>query len=456
MFYYNELPGDLKKDILKGDPRLGVVGLWHLGCVIEAAWSGLGFSVTGFDYAPETIDALKDMRPPIFEPGLEKAISASVKSGTAVFTGEIRALSECDYVFIAFDTPVTEDDGCDLSPIERAVRDLGQVMKDGSMVIVSSQVPVGTCRRLRTILQLGNPKIELVYSPENLRLGGAIECYLNPGRVIIGSETERASQKASALFKAIKTELLVMGIESAEMVKHAINAYLASSVVFADHLSLLCESTGADIVETVRGLKTDPRIGPFAYLSPGIGFSGGTLARDLKVLSDLNFAAGKKAHLFDALLRFNSERKDAIIERVAEILGGPAEGRTIAALGLTYKPGTSTLRRSLAVEIANMLADRGATVRAYDPKADYRELKEPPRFKVCSSVDEALSGSECALLLTEWSEFREYNWSWGSCLVKERNIFDTKNFLKGGDLAECGFKYYGVGTGGARGDGGSG
>ncbi len=425
--------------------RIGIVGLWHLGCVLAAAWSKLGFRVIGFDYSKDLINNLNRNQPPIFEPNLEEMLMCAREKGKLNFTNEIKLLKDCDFIFLAYDTPVLDNDESDLTPLQSAIDNLGNIMKDGAVVIVSSQMPVGTCQRFRTHLQKKNPTIELVYSPENLRLSEAIECYLNPGRIIIGAESETALSKIVALFNEIHAEIITMNIVSAEMVKHAINAFLADSIVFANHLADLCEVSGANILDVIKGIKTDARIGQKAYLSAGIGFSGGTLGRDLKVLAKLNEISGQRAFLYEALLKFNSERKNVILSKVMHLLNGELSEKTICVLGLTYKPGTSTLRRSLPLEIVKLLAQKGAKLKVYDPKANYKELNEELPFKICNSIDEAILESDLILLLTEWDEFKEYDWEKGATLVRDKKFFDTKNFLYDIGLSQKGYHYFGVG-----------
>ena len=428
--------------------KIGVVGLWHLGCVLSAAWSKLGLSVIGFDYAGDLIGNLNMNKPPIFEPQLRETLKESRVKGRLSFTDQITTLKDCEFVFLAYDTPVLNDDESDLSPLLKAIADLGKVLSNGSVIVVSSQTPVGTCRAFRASLQKRNPTLELIYSPENLRLGEAIACYLKPGRVIVGADSQIAVSKAVALFSRLDTEIITMSIASAEMVKHAINAFLANSIVFVNHLADLCEVSGANILDVVRGVKSDERIGKRAYLSAGIGFSGGTLGRDLRVLSGLNRSSGQKAFLYESVLQFNADRRGLIVDKVTRILGGTVCNKTISVLGLTYKPGTSTLRRSLPLEIVELLAQGGARLRIFDPKADYGELTTLPPFEICGSIDEALSDSDLVVLLTEWDQFRKYPWEKAARLMRQNKIFDPKNFLYDMRLEDKGYEYVGVGFAG--------
>lgn len=249
------------------------------------------------------------------------------------------------------------------------------------------------------------------------------------------------------LFKVIGTQIIPMNLASAEMVKHAINSFLANSIVFANQLADLCEVCGADILDVVSGMKSEERIGQKAYLSPGIGFSGGTLGRDLRVLSALGAKRGGKTTIYDAILEFNADRKNAVVDHVVQLLGGETRGKTIAILGLTYKPGTSTLRRSLPLEIAQLLVRTGARVKAYDPRADYGELDAVPEFETCSTIGDALRESDLAVLLTEWPEFKDYDWEAGGKLMRQMRVFDAKNFLVNVQLSAKGFQYSGLGLG---------
>ena len=427
------------------DHKIGIIGLWHLGCVLCASWTKLGFNVIGFDRSETIIKNLKNSEPPIYEPALQEILFSSQKKKVLHFTNKMNELNACDIVFLSLDTPVLENDGSDLSPLQNAIEELKYIIKDGSIIVISSQTPVGTSLKFRNIIQSTKPDVELVYSPENLRLGEAIKCYLDPGRIIIGAETETALSRAIPIFQRISAEIITMNLASAEMVKHGINSFLANSIVFSNHLADLCEISDANIFEVVRGMKSDQRIGLKSYLSPGIGFSGGTLGRDLQVLSKKNQMAGQDAFLFETIHKFNLNRKNTIANKIQKILNGNISDKTISILGLTYKPGTSTLRRSLPLEIVEILIKKGAKIKVYDPKANYDELSEKPVFQVCSSIDDALFESNLVVLLTEWAEFKMYDWEKGLDLVKEKKLFDTKNFLYDLTLKKYGCSYFGIG-----------
>ena len=423
---------------------IGVIGLWHLGCVLCASWYKLGNKVIGFDFDKSRVDKLKKGIPPLFEPNLSETIQSGLDNNKLSFSNETSSLSTCDFIFLSFDTPVLEDDTSNTTILKESVNSVRKVMKNGSILIVSSQSPVGFCNYLRNRLKEANSTLELAYSPENLRLGEAIECYINPGRIILGTADIDAEKECKNLFSAIRAEILSMGLESAEMVKHGINSFLSNSIVFANHLADICEEYGANIDDVTRGMKSDPRIGKKAYLSPGIGFSGGTLGRDLKVLEQKNQAMNGYAKLFGLIHQLNQERKFSIVSRIEKILGS-LKNCTIGVLGLTYKPGTSTLRRSLPLDIINLLIDKNCKIKAYDPKADFAELSSEPRFSISSGIKEVADAVDLLLLLTEWQDFKDYDWKDIPKIMNKPLLFDTKNFMEKKVMVSFGFDYYSVG-----------
>lgn len=377
-----------------------------MGCVLSAAWSKLGFNVVGFDYSNELIDDLNQNKPPIFEPDMENMLKASRNEGRLKFTNEINLLKDRDFIFLAYDTTVLDNDESDLTLLKNAINGLKKVMKQGAVVVVSSQSPVGMCKIFREQLQKEDPDLDLVYSPENLRLVEAINCYLDPGRIIIGGETEPVLSKVKALFNNIDGEIITMNLSSSEMVKHGINSFLAMSITFANNLSELCEVTGANINSVIKGMKSDQRIGLKAYLTPGIGYSGPCL----KILKNINNRFNKKADIFENIYKFNSKRKYSIIDKIKKLCDNNLKSRKIGILGVTYKPGTSTLRRSLPMEIVEILGQEECDVAVFDPKANYDEYLNEKKFIISKSIPELMKRSGLIILLTEWPEFRSINW----------------------------------------------
>ena len=430
--------------MLKKEKKIGIIGLWHLGCVLAAAWSKKNYIVSGFDHNKDRVENLTQGHLPIYEPGLEKNIKQSVTKNLLFFSDNIITLSNSDFIFLSYDTPVLENDDSDISILVQSVKEAAIIMKDNSVLIISSQTPVGLCTELRQEIKKINDSLDLAYSPENLRLGEALDCYINPGRIILGTANKETEEKCISLFQEISEDIIAMNLESAELVKHGINSFLATSIVFANSLADVCEKSGANIDDVVKGLKSDPRIGQKAYLSPGIGFSGGTLGRDLKVLDKFNKSISGPAELFGFIHETNLKRKTTIVKKIIKLIDS-SKDKTVGILGLTYKPGTSTLRRSLPLEIVDLLINEGAIVKVFDPKADYAELSFEPQFIITKSIEELSKNTDIFVLLTEWPEFKEFDWESISSKMNTSIFFDTKNFLNQNEMKTIGFEYYSTG-----------
>jgi UDPglucose 6-dehydrogenase len=425
---------------------LGVVGLWHLGCVIASSWASRGYEVRAVDPDDGRIRDLKRGIPPLYEPHLSESIRENLAAGRIRFSATFESLGDCDFVFLAYDTPVLDDDRSDTGLLEETVKRIGPFMKQGGILIVSSQSPVGFCGHLRRVLGENQRGLELAYSPENLRLGEALECYKNPGRIVLGSENKATESRCVGLLSRFEKNVICMNLTSAELTKHAINSFLAASIVFVNSLADLCEDQGAKIDDVVRGMKSDPRIGARAYLSPGIGFSGGTLGRDLKALDEVNRRQTGSAGYFGLLHELNGARKKSILAKIDRILGG-LKGHRIGLLGITYKAGTSTLRRSLPLEIARLLVGQGARVVVYDPQADYGELEGPPEFGAARTIEEAAREADLLVLMTDWEEFKSADWAGIQAGMKKPDFLDTKNFLSREAMEKIGFRYRSLGRG---------
>jgi len=426
---------------------IGVVGLWHLGCTIAACWAKHGHRVRAVDSSEEVVRGLYNGHPPIYEPGLDKAIRSGINAGRLTFSTSVASLRGCRFVFVAHDTPVRGDDTSDLTIIENTFASMGAHFDPGAIVIVSAQLPVGSCSVLRSRLKQVHPTIELVYSPENLRLGEALACYTSPGHIVIGADDEGAAKAVEDLFAPMEATCLKMNLPSAEMTKHAINSFLAASITLSNQWADLCEVVGADFSQVAEAMRHDPRIGKRAYLAAGIGFSGGTLGRDLQALEQVNRQkAGNAAPIFGDIWRYNRSRAQVVRSRCEKALG-TLQGRTIALLGMTYKPGTSTLRRSLPLEVAEDLGKHGALLRAHDPKANWAEVVLPPNLSIHATPYEAIRGAHLAVLLTEWPEFLAVDYERIKVQMAQPILFDTKNMLRGrhDELARLGFKILAIG-----------
>jgi UDPglucose 6-dehydrogenase len=386
--------------------RVTVVGLWHLGTVVAAGLAAAGHDVVGFDWDETVVAGLRRGQPPLFEPGLEELVRRGLSEGKLSFSGDPEhALAGAEVVWIAYDTPVDEDDRADVEyVIERAVR-LFPYVPAGATVIVSSQVPVGSTRHIEDAFARARPGTDVgfAYSPENLRLGKSLEVFRNPDRVVVGVRAPRDRARIEALLAPITGRIEWMSVESAEMAKHAINAFLALSVAFANEIAEICEEVGADGGEVERALKTEARIGPRAYLSPGAAFAGGTLARDVVFLAGLGADYGRPTQLVSAIKTSNDAHKLWAARKLEQLLD--VRDCAVAVWGLTYKPGTSTLRRSSALELCAWLVARGARVQAHDPVVT--SLPDEARgVRLCPTHLGALEGASALVVATEWPEYR--------------------------------------------------
>ncbi len=430
--------------------KICVIGLWHLGEIYSAGLAELGHTVIGVDDDVTTVEKLSQGIPPLLEPQLESLLVKHEKEGRLSYTTEFAVAKECPVVWLTFDTPVADDDEVDISPIMNAVDAVIPHLQNDVLFVVSSQLPVGTSDEIMERIRAARPELsfDYVYTPENLRLGEAVRCFLDPVRVIVGASSPKAVQMMQDIFGLLPNpaEIISMAPVSAEMGKHALNAFLAAEICFANDLADIAEQIGADMLDVTRMLKSDPRIGPKAYLDAGVSFSGGTLNRDIKILTNLARKYRIQPSVIESLYLKNETRKGMIASKLEKDLGS-LSGKTVTLLGLTYKPGTKTLRRSYPLEVARGLIEKGAVVRLHDPQAEEGEIGIP---EVTFSGDayEAVSGADAIVLLTAWPEFKDLDFGQLSRKAKPNAILlDTSNFLaqKEMEIKESGLLYRGVG-----------
>lgn len=431
--------------------RIATAGLWHLGSVASACLASLGHTVRGTDPDAARVRDLAAGSPPVFEPGLAALVAEQMAAGRLAFTPACReAFADAEFIFVTFDTPVDDDDQCDLSPIEKTFHEIAAHARSGVVIVMMSQVPVGTCARLAAELRASAPALEftLLYQPENLRLGEALDTFLRPDFLIFGTPPQVDPTCWKRAYEGIQAPHLVMRWESAELSKHALNAFLATSISFVNELAELAEVCGADIREVTAALKRDRRIGAHAFLRPGPGFAGGTLGRDIQALRALGRCGGRRTVHLDATLAVNRSRLERVAETLRQASGGLA-GKRVALLGLTYKPGTSTLRRSHAIELARLLEAEGAEVAAFDPQV--REPQEETQgIRICDDVAAAATGADALVLMTPWPEFRAVDWSGLRRVARCPLVVDTHNFLDDAVMRRAGWRYLGLGIADAQ------
>jgi UDPglucose 6-dehydrogenase len=418
--------------------KVCVFGLWHLGSVTAACLASLGHEVVGLDSDARTIEGLNSAKPPLSEPGLPELVRAGLESGRLRFTSDVsEALRGAEVVWVTHDTPVDEDDRANVDSVTSRVESLFDKLDDGTLVLVSSQLPVGSIRRLEAAY--GNRKrVTFACSPENLRLGKAIDAFLRPDRIVVGTRSESDRARISTLLAPLPVPIEWMSVESAEMTKHALNTFLAASIAFINEIAALCEGVDADAQEVARGVKSDARVGPRAYLTPGAAFAGGTLARDVNFLTTL----GRPVPLI-ASIKVSNDAHRAWVQTALTAALGTLKGKAVALWGLTYKPGTDTLRRSAAVELCHWLIAEGARVQAHDPAVTSLP-KDLAAVRLCRSPEEALRNTDALVVATEWPEFRSAP---ASNAKSAMVVIDPNRFLASTFGARSDLRYFAVGKG---------
>ena len=383
--------------------------------------------MVGLDFDVANIARLNQGQAPLSEPGLNELLAAGLASKKLSFTTDPKiACAKADVIWLCYDTPVNDNDESDVDFVLANLRRALPHLPPGALVLISAQLPVGTCRKLETEF----PQFHFAYSPENLRLGKAIDAFEKAERVVVGIRSDAKKPLLEKLFAPFTSQILFMRTESAEMVKHALNSFLALSITFINEVARLCEHVGADAKEVSAGLKSEPRIGPKAYLGPGGPFAGGTLARDVVTLTKLAAAKGEKISVIPAVKQSNDLHRGWMLRRLQSRLGD-LRGKTIAVLGLTYTVNTDTLRRSAAVELCRDLLAAGADVRAFDPAVKQLPAELAP-VRLAAQIADAVKDADAAVVCTEWPEFRQADWAKMAPAMRQRIFVDANRFLEKG------------------------
>jgi UDPglucose 6-dehydrogenase len=431
--------------------KVCVQGLWHLGVVTAACLAEKGHEVVGLDRDAAVVEGLAGGRLPVAEPGLDDLVRRNAAAGRLTFSADPAAASGAEVLWVAYDTPVDQDDVADVELVIREVEAVLPRLRDGATVLVSSQLPVGSVARLEAWAARHRPGAGLGFAcaPENLRLGKAVQVFLEPDRVVVGARDAAVRARVAALLAPVTDRIEWMSVESAEMTKHALNAFLAVSVTFANEIAQVCERVGADAKEVERGLKTEARVGPKAYLAPGGAFAGGTLARDVAFLAALAEEGGLSLPLLAGVRPSNERHKGWALRHVEAAL---PRGAAVAVWGLTYKPGTDTLRRSAAVELCSALADRGFAVRAHDPAVRVLPADLAARVELRPTPEEAARGASALVVATEWPAYRAVDLAGAIGGMARPLVLDPNRFLAE-RVRGLAVEYRAVGTPGARGEG---
>lgn len=429
--------------------RICIVGLWHQATVLSACFADMGHKVITVGDDAATVDSLNRGHPPVHEPDLDRLLRCQLRAGRLRFSSDYsQALAQAEFVFIAIDTPVDDQDEPELETVFEAARTVGRFRSGDIVLCVTSQVPVGTCERLAALVCEQKPagRCDLAYIPEFLRLSEAVKTFFHADRFIIGSQERAVAERVAELYRPLKRPILLTGLRSAEMAKHASNTYLAAAISFINEISDLCDRVGADAIEVATAMKLDRRIGPHAFLSPGLGFAGGTLGRDIRALQELGRRHGCRMRLMDTVMSINRERANVVRQRLLQRYDS-LKGVRVGVLGLTYKPGTSTLRRSVAQEIIAGLVEEGAEVRAYDPLADLKDAGSLPKFTVSLDPYALAEGCDALVLVTEWDGILDLDWDRLRSAMRQPVFIDTRNLFNPEKMLQAGFAYSGIGRG---------
>ena len=409
--------------------RICVAGLWHLGVVTAASVAAAGHRVVAFDEDQAVVTGLAEGALPVDEPGLADLVRRELAAGSLSFTTDRQeAVRDAEVVWIAYDTPVDADDRADVDFVVERARALVEAADPGAVILISSQLPVGTTGLLE---RSSPPRRTFAYSPENLRLGHAIAAFENPDRIVVGVRPDGDRGRVEELLGSFSERIEWMGVESAELVKHGVNAFLALSITFANELAGIAERVGADAAEVERGLKTESRIGARAYLRPGGAFAGGTLARDIEYLTQIGEREGTPTHLLGAVRASNDEHKRWAGRKITSLLGADnrLDGRVIGVWGLVYKQGTDTLRRSGSVELCQELARAGAVVKAHDPAVRVVPEELSGVLTLCASPLEAAGEASAVVIQTDWPAYREVDPERLVAAMRSAIVVDPNGFL---------------------------
>ncbi|MFN8758352.1 MAG: UDP-glucose dehydrogenase family protein [Tagaea sp.] len=431
--------------------RIVMVGTGYVGLVTGACFSEFGVDVTCVDKDAAKIDRLNNGGIPIFEPGLDKLVETNVKAGRLHFTTDLaKAVPGADAVFIAVGTPSRRGDGhADLSYVYAAAEEIGRALTGYAVVVTKSTVPVGTGREVARRIKAVRPdaQFDVASHPEFLREGAAIGDFMRPDRVVIGTESERARETMRQLYRPlylIETPIVFTSLETSELIKYAANTFLAAKITFINEIADLCEKVGADVHDVAKGIGLDGRIGK-KFLHPGPGYGGSCFPKDTLALVKTAQDYGAPLRIIETVVDINDKRKKAMAERVVKACGGSVAGKKIAVLGLTFKPNTDDMRDSPSLDILPALQAAGAKVVAYDPEGMHEARQMLPGVEMAKDAYAAMDGADCAVIVTEWNEFRALQLDRVKKLLKKPVLVDLRNCYAPADMKAAGFDYTSIG-----------
>lgn len=429
--------------------NITVVGAGYVGLVTAACFADLGNRVIAIDIDEEKIRGLKKGIMPIYEPGLEEIVSRNADAGRLRFTTTYpEALQGAEFVFIAVGTPEGVDGEADLKHVRAAAISIAQAMTAPLIVVNKSTVPVGTGDWVADIIRSEQEEpvsFSVVSCPEFLREGSAILDFMNPARTVLGSLDPEAAEKVAQLHLPLRAPIVITDLRTAEMIKYASNAFLATRISFINEIANICEALGADVKEVATGMGYDPRIGRY-FLEAGLGYGGSCFPKDVKALAHMAAEKGRHPQLLQAVMDINDDRRRLLVERVEEALES-LEGAVIGLLGLTFKPNTDDMREAPSLEVARSLMDKGARIRAYDPAGMARAKLVQPSIDFAEDVYSLAEGCDALVVCTEWNEFRHLDFVRIRGTMRQHVIIDGRNIYDPVDMAQLGFRYRGIGRG---------
>lgn len=427
-----------------------VIGTGYVGLVTGACLAEFGMNLICVDNDSRKIDQLKQGKVSIYEPGLEEIVAKNMKEGRLRFSTSIEeGVRSSLVIFIAVGTPSNDDGSADLRAVEEVAKDIARLMDGYKVVVIKSTVPVGTCRRLKALIQEHQQRpipFDIVSNPEFQREGSAVEDFLRPDRVTIGAESEQAIAIMKDIYSAlylIETPFVITNWETAEMIKYAANAFLATKVTFINEIANICEKVGADVHHVARAMGLDGRIGK-KFLHPGPGYGGSCFPKDTLALSRLAQQKGYKFKILDSVIEVNEEQKKRMVEKIREKVGD-LKGKKIGILGLSFKPNTNDIRESSSIAIIRQLLDNGAKVKAYDPAAMEDTKSILPHIEYGKDAYDVADGADALVLVTEWNQFRRLDLNRIKSLLKSPIFIDLRNVYEPEQMKKMGFIYSGVG-----------
>lgn len=431
--------------------HIGIIGTGYVGLVTGACFAEFGLFVTCVDKDVEKIKKLKKGEMTFFEPGLKEIVKRNIEEGRLNFTNKIsKAVESSLVIFIAVGTPRRGDGSADLRYVEEVAREIAKHMDEYKVIVTKSTVPVGTGERIKEIIRenlKSKVDFDIVSNPEFLREGSAVEDFMRPNRVVIGADSQQAIAIMKDLYKPlylIETPFVITNVQTAELIKYASNSYLATKISFINEIANLCEKVGADVHVVAKGMGLDQRIGP-KFLHPGPGFGGSCLPKDTCALLKVAEEHGVDLGIVRAAVEANERQKEIMVEKIKSKMGNDLKGKTIAILGLSFKPNTDDIRDAPSLSIIRGLIKYGAKIKAFDPVSMNEAKKILPEIKYGKDAYDTIDGSDALVIITEWNQFRNLDLQKIKKLLKDSFFFDLRNIYDPQKLKALGFKYYSVG-----------